>query len=94
MEEDPEVLATVCAIARYVSANPLASDTPEGIYRWWLMDHCSIDTLLRALTCMKEQGVMEEQVALDGRSRYRRGAKDAELERLLQDCAGASALRH
>jgi len=93
--DDPEFIAIVCALARYVSANPLASDTAEGIYRWWLgADECSMVKLLGALDWMKEHGLMEEQVALDGRARYRRSAKDVDLKRMLEYCAGASALRH
>jgi hypothetical protein len=95
MGVDPEVFVIACAVARYVSANPLASDTPEGIYRWWLgVDECSMDQLLRALAWMKEKGLMEEQLALDGRARYRRSAKDDELKRMLEDCAGVPAVRH
>jgi hypothetical protein len=95
MGDDRELYAIVCALTRYVSANPLASDTPEGIYRWWLgPDECSMDQLLRALAWMKGHGLMDEQVALDGRARYRRSANDAELKRTLEDCARAAALRH
>jgi hypothetical protein len=96
MGNDREILAIACALARYVSVNPLASDTPEGIYRWWLgRDGWSMDNLLRALSWMKEQGLMEEQVALDGRTRYRRSAKDVELQRMLEDCdALPSSSRH
>lgn len=95
MGEDGEVFAVACAVALYISANPLASDTAEGIYRWWLGGaECSMDELLRALAWMKEQGLMEEQVALDGRARYRRSATDAELRRMLDDCAAVPVVRH
>jgi Fe2+ or Zn2+ uptake regulation protein len=95
MGEGPEVFAIACAIARYVSANPRASDTAEGIYRWWPgADEGSMGQLVRALDWMKEQGLMEEHFALDGRARYRRSAKEADLQRMLEDCAGMSAMRH
>jgi hypothetical protein len=93
--DDPELFAIVCALARYVSANPLASDSAEGIYNWWLGGKaCSMDKFLRALAFMKEHGVMEEKVAADGRARYRRSANDMELRRMLEQCAGMPAVRH
>jgi hypothetical protein len=95
MGDDGQVFAVACAVALYVSVNPLASDTAEGIYRWWLGGaECSMDQLLRALAWMTEHGLMEEQVALDGRARYRRSASDAQLQRMLEDCAAASVVRH
>jgi hypothetical protein len=93
--DDPEVLAIVCALARYVSANPLASDTPDGIYRWWLnVDDTSMHNLMRALEWMTVHGLMEEQTALDGRARFRRSAQDADLKRMLEWCESFAPLRH
>jgi len=95
MGEDPEVFAIACALAHYVSANPLAADTPDGIYRWWLGPNGgSMEKLTCALTWMTEQGLMEEQVAADGRARYRRCANDDDLKRMLDRCVGVAAARH
>jgi len=37
---------------------------------------------------------MEEQVAADGRARYRRCANDDDLKRMLDRCVGVAAARH
>ena len=95
MGNDPEVLAIACALARYMSANPLASDTPDGIYRWWLgPDHGSMPKLLQALDWMKARGLMEEQVALDGRTRYRRTASDEQLDEAIREAGLARGANH
>jgi hypothetical protein len=83
MKDDPEVVATVFELARYLRANPLACDAPDGIRRWWLpFPPAAMEKLLMALERMKELGLIEETCAADGRVRYRRIASDQALDAL------------
>jgi Fe2+ or Zn2+ uptake regulation protein len=85
----------VCALARYLRANPLACDSLEGISRWWLAAHpVTPEELMRALNWMKEQGLVEEIVAADGRLRYRRRAPEAMLDAAIEGYCNASETRH
>jgi len=69
------------ALALYLQANPLASDTADGIRRWWLgaQGALSLDEVSRALDTMKMLGLIEITYAADGRRRYRRNATDEQL---------------
>jgi hypothetical protein len=81
MNDDPEVVALVCALAKYLQANPLACDAPEGISRWWLLKQpTSMDKLMKALDWMQHNGLVESTVAADGRLRYRCIASEARLQ--------------
>jgi Fe2+ or Zn2+ uptake regulation protein len=94
MEDIGNVRAIALSIACYLYANPHASDSAEGILRWWLgRDTASLDTVLRALDWLKDQGLMDEHVALDGRSRYRRATDDAGLQRAIDLLSGSAAAR-
>jgi hypothetical protein len=68
--------AIVRAVARYLSANPLASDTSQGITQWWLHDrrHWPEADVLIALEWMQRWQLLERIVAPDGRVRFRRDA--------------------
>lgn len=95
MGADREVRSIVTELARYLRANPHACDTAEGICRWWLgADLAAMDTLSRALAWMIERGLMQEQVALDGRARYRRSATDAQLKRTIEQGNDQPKVRH
>lgn len=68
---DPRYPA-VQALMAYWRAHPQASDTLEGICRWWL----NADTFLApwvesALLWLAERGVVVTRQASDGRVRYR-----------------------
>jgi hypothetical protein len=81
MNEDPEVAAMIGALARYLEANRLACDTPEGISRWWLPEPVvSMEKLTGALEWMRRNGLVESSVAADGRLRYRCIASDEQLK--------------
>lgn len=69
------------ALAAYLKANPLASDTADGIRRWWLGSEWapSLDEVVRALETMKTMGLIKVTYAADGRQRYSRCASDAQL---------------
>lgn len=85
----------VCALARYLRANPLACDSLEGIGRWWLAAHpVTAEELVRALCWMKEQGLVEELVAVDGRLRYRRRAPEAVLDAAIEGFSNTAGTRH
>lgn len=83
MNNDPEVLALVFALTKYLEANRLACDAPEGISRWWLPEPAaSIEKLISALDWMQRNGLVESTVAADGRLRYRCIASDEQLKAL------------
>lgn len=87
MENDPDVLEVMCVLARYLRTNPLACDTPCGISRWWLREQpFAMETLLNALERMKQDGLVEELEAADGRLRYRRLATDEQLSAVERRC--------
>jgi len=91
----PPMVDVVCALARYLRANPLACDSLEGIGRWWLAAHpVTPEELVIAVGWMKEQGLVEELVAADGRLRYRRGASEAVLDAAIAAYCSASGTRH
>jgi hypothetical protein len=78
----PEATAALIrAIAGYLRSNPLASDTPEGISRWWLDDDTvPIAQVKTALDWMVARGLLGVLAAADGRLRYRRIASATALE--------------
>jgi len=84
MKSDREMVAVLEELARYMRANPLASDTADSICRWWLDgDSARMDGLMQALQLMQRQRLVEAVVAADGRLRYRRIGTDAEFDRLI-----------
>jgi hypothetical protein len=89
MNGDPQVVAVVEALACYLRANPLASDTAEGICRWWLdRDLGRMKEVMRALELMEQEHLIEAVVAADGRLRYRRVGTDAQFDRLIAEVHG------
>jgi hypothetical protein len=92
---NPGTVDVVRALARYLRANPLACDSLEGIGRWWLAAHpVTPEELMRALGWMKEQGLVEELVAADGRLRYRRLGSEAMLDAAIAGYGNPSGMRH
>jgi hypothetical protein len=90
MEKNARSQTTLRALASYLSANPHACDTSEGIFRWWLDERqeAVMDELMDALGQLKRAGIVEEIVAADGRRRYRRIADDAQLAAVLAALRG------
>ena len=82
------VTQLVRAISRYLRINPLASDTSDGIARWWLgAEQASEPDVETALDWMQKHGLIETSLAADGRVRYRRTLDadiDAALDRLVR----------
>ena len=86
--EDP-VKVLVQRVARYLRSQPLASDTAEGIARWWLgVDWVDNEfALLAALAWLQSSGCIEGSRGPDGRVRYRQvqaGDTGARLEAIAQ----------
>jgi hypothetical protein len=63
-------------LARYFRDNPLACDTAEGAFRWWLPQETEISEsmVVAALDALVQEGALETLSAADGRVRYRRVA--------------------
>jgi len=71
--------AIVQGLARYLREHPFASDTTDGIARWWLPGSGTPPAadVEAALQWLVAQGLVLRVVAPDGRVRYRRdGAAD------------------
>ena len=81
MDSPSKSQALVCLIARYLLGNPLACDTADGIRKWWFAPELVVteDQLENALNQMKQNGLIEESIALDEHVRYRRVGTDAQL---------------
>lgn len=63
------------AIVRYVNAHPDASDTIEGVARWWVASEAEdvpVDVLERALDMLTERRVLTVRVLPDGRQMFTR----------------------
>jgi DNA-binding MarR family transcriptional regulator len=61
-------------ILDYLSDNPDAGDTFEGICQWWLLNRCikfEIPTVSEAVARLVAEGLVEEQKRLDSRSVFR-----------------------
>ena len=78
---DPDVMAVVQQLWRYLQNYPDACDTPEGIARWWFDGDSAValDVVEAALSWMAAQGLVEALHAADGRTLYRgiKGPSDA-----------------
>lgn len=82
MQSGADAPIAASALAGYLRHNPDASDTAEGIRRWWFSEPDAVTTeeLEDALNCLQMQGLIEGAVAADGRLRYRRIGTDAQLD--------------
>ncbi|MGH7619531.1 MAG: hypothetical protein ACREPM_20135 [Gemmatimonadaceae bacterium] len=78
MPDDAATTKLVRRLSRYLRDNPLASDTPEGIARWWLqMDWVTNGRHLdEAIARLMSSGCVEGVRGPDGRVRYRRVQAD------------------
>ncbi|RDZ29284.1 hypothetical protein DX914_09425 [Lysobacter silvisoli] len=87
MDDYPEMLAIVRALARYLRANPNSSDTAEGIATWWFREHSVVDgrALMDALDWMRERGLLEMLSANSTGDRYRCIASAEQLDGVLSE---------
>lgn len=77
MDTNLRSLQAVRALIRYLEQHPHASDTVEGIHRWWLQPGTSISALdvAEALAWLHKQAAIDMVAAADGRVRYRRSQR-------------------
>lgn len=90
----PTMPALVRQLLMYSRAHPDASDSADGIARWWLDPHVPVDVqaLDEALEFLVARGAFAQRRATDGRRRFRRVGSDALLQQLLADpSAGGGA---
>lgn len=60
-------------ILSYLGKNPDASDTPEGIAKWWLEGAYSLHEVRAALAELVEAGLVAERRAENSNVHYRKG---------------------
>jgi hypothetical protein len=86
MNSGTDVPAAARDLARYLREHPNASDMADGIRRWWFSESDAVteNELDEALNWMQQQGLIEAELAADGRLRYRRICSDQQLDLLLQ----------
>lgn len=86
---EPDVKLIMQQVSRYLRSHPDACDTSEGIARWWIDgDSLPLAMVEAALRWMTSCGVVEAQVAADGRVRFRRAGQcdlDARLDAMAVD---------
>jgi len=74
-------------ILAYLTQNPSAEDTVEGIVEWWLLDQRirnESETAKEALSDLVGKGLVLERTGRDARSRYRVNAERLkEIKKLL-----------
>lgn len=87
MSDASELLRVVHALAAYLLAHPQASDTAEGIARWWLRSDAQLSSALlqQALDWMEGKGLIDKVVAGDGRVRWRRSEDAVAFERAVAE---------
>jgi len=72
-EDSDQVSALAREIERYVRERPHASDTIEGIRRWWLGSRwadASLPLMSEALDLLVRKGVMSARTQADGSTVY------------------------
>ena len=76
-------------ILAYLSENPGAQDTVEGIAEWWLLERCirqRLDEVQKALAQLVDVGFVTERMGADSRVRFQLNSdKLPEIQALLHD---------
>lgn len=87
MDDHPEMLAIVRALAHHLRDYPQHSDTAEGIATWWFGDQAAVDGrhLANALDWMRDRGLIEVRSAKSTADRYCCSATPDQLDQLLQE---------
>jgi hypothetical protein len=89
---DPEVMAMVQQLWRYLQNHPDACDTSMGISRWWVNGDPAVmlDVVEAALSWMAAQGLVEALHAADGRTLYRAIKGPSDVNALMAAAAPAA----
>lgn len=75
--ESKEVTNIADAISRYLSARPHASETVEGVAKWWLLRQRYADSLelvQDALNYLEERGEVVKLCVSGGKVMYRKAS--------------------
>lgn len=85
MDEYPEMLAVVRALASHLKEFPQHSDSAKGIATWWFRDGAVVDgqALADALEWMRARGLLEVRAGFSGAGRYRCIASPQRLDDVL-----------
>lgn len=76
MIDDRHTEAIERQLSAYLIANPEASDTAEGIARWWLrLELVDAEALATALDRLVEHGILERESGPDGRLCFRKAKR-------------------
>ncbi len=73
--ERDDVAIVADAIRRYLSSRPNATETLEGVAKWWLLRQRyddSLDVVQQALDCLEAQGEVLKMNMAGGQVIYRR----------------------
>jgi hypothetical protein len=79
--------AVICQLLMYVHANPIASDSAEGIAQWWLdpKEGVNVQLVGDVLDFLVDRGMFAKRVAADGRHSYRRSCTDAQIQQVITE---------
>lgn len=64
-------------ILRYIEKNPEATDTAEGITKWWLADKYSVSEVAEALSELVEEGAVSQRPGKNSQTVYKKKARRA-----------------
>jgi hypothetical protein len=85
----PALRPALRELCRYLRDNPQASDTVQGMQRWWMPHDTPLTEheIAMALNWMKQRGWVDTLQGADGRLRWRRSTSVAQLEDALRTLA-------
>lgn len=69
-DDDPQVQALVRELQACLEVHPFASDSADGIARWWLGSTVDPLALESALRVLQLRGLIDKVTGADGRVRY------------------------
>ena len=78
LSSETAVVNTAEAINRYLAARPNASETVEGIAKWWLLRQRYNDSKVlvqSALDLLIDEGIVAKSVMPDGKVMYRKAVE-------------------
>jgi hypothetical protein len=58
-------------ILRYIESNPAASDTAQGIAKWWLEDKYPLSEVMEALAALVAEGLLVRRGGMNSQSVYK-----------------------